>query len=127
MMYSLAADLVLVMHFLFIAFALGGAALVLRWRWLAALQIPAAAWAALIEFRGWICPLTPLEQTLRRAAGETGYEGGFIEHYLEPVIYPAGLTPEIQTFIGLIVVVLNVALYAWIVIRFVRERKRRAK
>lgn len=127
MMYSLAADLVLVMHFLFIAFALGGAALVLRWRWLAALQIPAAVWAALIEFRGWICPLTPLEQTLRRAAGETGYEGGFIEHYLEPVIYPAGLTPEIQTFIGLIVVMLNGALYAWIVIRFVRERKRRAK
>lgn len=127
MMYSLAADLVLVMHFLFIAFALGGAALVFKWRWLAALQIPAAAWAALIEFRGWICPLTPLEQTLRRAAGETGYQGGFIEHYLEPVIYPAGLTPKIQTVIGLIVVVLNVALYAWIVIRVVRERKRRAK
>jgi len=111
----LLADAVVVLHLLFIAFALAGGALVLwrpRFAWL---HLPAAAWAAYVEFSGTICPLTPLENTLRRRAGAAGYDGGFIEHYVIPVIYPAGLTPSIQVAIGALVVAVNVAFYvaAW--------------
>lgn len=113
---ALAADAVLVFHGLFIAFAVGGAALLWRWPRLAWLHVPAVAWAAGIEFSGGICPLTPLENSLRAAAGQQGYAGGFIEHYLMPLIYPAGLTRETQWLLGVGVVVLNTGLYglwAW--------------
>lgn len=117
----LLADAVVVLHLLFIAFALLGGALVLRWPCLAWLHLPAAAWAAYIEFSGTICPLTPLENALRRRAGVAGYEGGFVEHYVIPVIYPAGLTPRVQLAIGVAVVAINAAFYfaAW------RRRRRR--
>ena len=111
----LLADAVVVFHLLFIVFALAGGALVLWRRRFAWLHLPAAVWAAYIEFSGTICPLTPLENTLRRRAGGAGYEGGFVEHYVIPLIYPPGLTPTVQYAIGAIVVVVNVIFYvsAW--------------
>ncbi len=111
----LLADAVVVLHLLFIVFVLAGGALVLWRRGVAWLHLPAAVWAAYVEFSGAICPLTPLENVLRRRAGSAGYEGGFVEHYVIPVIYPPGLTPAVQYAIGAIVVAVNVAIYvlAW--------------
>lgn len=106
------ADLVVVAHGLFILFAVAGGLLVLRWPRVAWLHLPAAAWGVLIEWFGWICPLTPLENTLRQAAGQAGYSGGFVERYLLPLIYPPGLTPAVQLWLGLVVLVVNVAIYA---------------
>ena len=112
MIDRLLADAVVLLHLLFIAFALAGGALVLWRPRIAWLHLPAVAWAAYVEFTGTICPLTPLENTLRRRAGAAGYDGGFIENYVIPVIYPAGLTPSIQVAIGGLVVAVNVAFYA---------------
>jgi hypothetical protein len=120
MMYRVLADLVVGVHALFVAFVLVGGLLALRWRWVAALHLPAAVWGALIEFKGWICPLTPLEKSLRAAAGQAGYEGGFIEHYLLPVLYPAGLTRGVQLALGSAVIVVNLAVYA-VLLRRVRR------
>lgn len=107
----LLADAVVVLHLAFIAFALGGGALVL-WRPVVAwVHLPAVAWAAFVEFTGRVCPLTPLENALRRRAGAAGYTGGFVEHYLIPLIYPAGLTPTFQVAIGVLVVAINGAVY----------------
>ena len=78
---------------------------------------PAVLWGALIEFRGWICPLTPWEQRLRLAAGEAGYSGGFVEHYLLPVLYPAGLDRRAQIVLGTLVLAINVTLYGWLWLR----------
>ncbi|MDJ0848822.1 MAG: DUF2784 domain-containing protein [Myxococcota bacterium] len=105
------AELVLALHMAFILFAVGGAALAFRWPRVLWLHVPALLWAASLELAGWTCPLTPLEQSLRAAAGSAGYEGGFVEHYLLPVVYPAGLTRGIQVALGLGVLLLNVALY----------------
>jgi hypothetical protein len=110
----IAADLIVLLYLGFILFVGLGALLCLRWKWVAWLHLPAAAWGAAIEFRRGICPLTPLEQRLRLAAGEAGYSGGFIDHYLLPIIYPAGLDPAFQHVLGTLVVLLNLALYAWI-------------
>jgi len=110
--YRILADAVLVLHFAFIAFALLGGLLVVRWPRLAWVHLPAAAWAAGIAFFGGICPLTPLENRLRVAGGETGYEGGFIEHQLEALIYPDWLTREIQVALGAVVLVINLYAYA---------------
>ena len=112
MLARLAADLVVAIHFAFILFVVGGGLLVLRYPRLAWVHVPAAAWGAAIELVGGICPLTPLENALRRAAGEAGYHGGFIEHYLLPVIYPAGLTPAVGIVLGLGVLLVNGAIYA---------------
>ncbi|SOY53140.1 conserved hypothetical protein; putative membrane protein [Cupriavidus taiwanensis] len=106
------ADLVVIAHALFIVFVVAGGLLVLRWPRAAWVHLPAAVWGVLIEWAGWICPLTPLENTLRRAAGQAGYGGGFVERYLLPLIYPAGLTPAVQLWLGLAVLVVNVAVYA---------------
>ena len=115
------ADAVVVFHLLFIAFAIGGGVLALRWRWVAALHLPAAVWAVLVEVMHWACPLTPLENYFRRRGGAAGYTESFVEHYIEPIIYPAGLTPQIQIMIGLGVLVINVAVYAVIVTRWRRR------
>lgn len=123
MIYRVLADLTLVLHALFIAFVGVGAFLVLRWPRVAWAHLPCAAWGAWIEVAGWVCPLTPLENGLRRAGGGAGYEGGFIEHYLVPIIYPAGLTRGIQLGLAVAVVVLNVAVYGWVIAR----RRRRAR
>ena len=117
MAYHILADLVVGLHALFVAFVLVGGLLVLRWSWVAVLHLPAAIWGALIEFKGWICPLTPLENSLRAAAGEAGYQGGFIEHYLLPVLYPAGLTHEVQLVLGSVVIAVNLVVYGLLLAR----------
>jgi len=111
-LYRLLADLTLVIHLAFIAFVLLGALAVLRWPRLAWLHLPALAWGVVVEAAGWRCPLTPLEVWLRRAAGDSGYPGGFIEHYLLAVLYPAGLTRELQWLLVALLLALNAALYA---------------
>jgi hypothetical protein len=114
MIYGLMADVVLGTHVVFVVFVVGGGILVVRWPRAAWVHVPCALWGALVEVAGWICPLTPLEVSLRRKAGEAGYAEGFLEHYITPVLYPAGLTREVQVFLGLVVVVLNVAIYTWV-------------
>ena len=117
MILRLSADLVVLLHFAFVVFVVGGGVVVLRWpRW-AWLHLPAAIWGALIELTGRICPLTPLENRLRMAAGETGYAGGFVEHYLIPVIYPDGLTRGLQISLGIGVVAINLVFYGLLVAR----------
>lgn len=118
MLPRLGADLIVVLHTAFVAFVVGGGFLAWRWRKLVWVHVPAALWGAAIEFAGWICPLTPLENALRRQAGQTGYEGGFVEHYLIPVLYPSGLTASMRVGLGLFVVVVNAVAY-W---GFVRRR-----
>jgi hypothetical protein len=113
-MYQLLADLVLIVHLAFVAFVLCGGLLVLRWRWVAWLHLPAVAWGAIVEFTGWICPLTPLENWLRAQGGETSYRSDFIAQYLLPVLYPGDLTRDIQLLLGTGVVVLNTAIYWWL-------------
>lgn len=124
MVYRALADLVLLLHLAFVFFAVAGALLVVRWKWVAWLHVPAAVWAALIEFAGWVCPLTPLEIELRMKGGARGYSGGFIEHYLLPILYPGGLTRGVQVTLGAFVVVLNVSLYAWLLWRRSAGRRR---
>ena len=116
MPYHRLADLVVTVHVLFVVFVVLGGLLALRWPRAAWLHLPAAVWGALIEFAGWICPLTPLELWLRGLAGQAGYGGGFIEHYMLPVLYPAGLTRGVQVVLGVFVVGVNVVVY-WLVLR----------
>jgi hypothetical protein len=112
MWFRLAADLLVLAHLAFILFVcLGGLLAIRRPRW-AWLHVPAAAWGVLVEFSGWVCPLTPLEGWLRGLAGEIGYRGGFVEHYLIPLIYPPGLTASAQWALGGFVAAVNAMLYA---------------
>lgn len=105
------ADGLVLIHLVFICFVVFGGILVMRWKWVSLFHLPAVAWGALIEFQGWICPLTPLEQHFRHLAGQAGYRGGFIEHYLIPLIYPGGLTRPIQMVIGVFVIIMNMIIY----------------
>lgn len=116
-MYALLADAVVVLHVAFVAFVLLGGLLVLRWPSAIWLHVPAALWGAAIEFAGWICPLTPLEQWLRRRAGESGYAGGFVEHYVTELLYPAGLTHETQVILGGMALLVNAVVYAVVLAR----------
>ena len=111
MLYRLAADAVLAAHLAFVLFVVCGGLLVLRTPRLAWLHLPAVAWGAYVELSGSICPLTPLEVTLRRDAGEAGYGGDFIGHYLVSLIYPAGLTRELQMALGAAALLLNLIVY----------------
>lgn len=111
MLYRALADLVVFAHLAFIVFVLIGGLLALWRRWMPWIHLPAMAWGAAIEFFGWLCPLTPLENSLRQASGSAGYSGGFIERYLIPIIYPAELTREAQLLLGCGVVALNVGVY----------------
>ena len=120
MPYRLAADAVLLLHLAFIVFAVLGAALAARRRWVMAIHLPAAAWGAFVEITGRICPLTYAENYLRGKAGQAGYADSFIEHYLLAVIYPAGLTRDTQFVLAGLVVVVNVAIYAWVFYRRAR-------
>lgn len=120
MLYRVAADGVLFVHFAFVLFVVLGGLLVLRWPKLVWVHVPAALWGVLIEIGGWICPLTPLEVALRRAAGESGYAGDFIEHYVVALLYPDGLTHETQIALAGVVVAVNAAIYGAIL------RRRRA-
>ncbi len=120
MIYRALADLVLVVHLLFVLFVVLGGLLVLRWPVVAWLHIPAAVWGVLIEYTGWICPLTPLENSLRIRGGEVGYSGGFIQHYIQPLLYPAGLTRETQLVLGSVALLLNLSAYAILLTRLKR-------
>ncbi len=101
----------MLLHGAFILFVVLGGLLALRWRWVAAVHLPAALWGVLVQAAGWVCPLTPLEVELRIAAGSAGYEGGFIEHYLIPAIYPVGLTRCAQYVLASLVLAVNLAVY----------------
>jgi hypothetical protein len=112
MPYALLADVVLVLHATFILFVVLGGLLVLWRRGLAWFHVPGALWGILIEFRGWVCPLTYLENDLRAAAGASGYPGGYIDHYLMPLVYPPGLTFDTQVLLGLAALLINAIIYA---------------
>lgn len=120
--YRLLADLVVLFHLLFILYGLFGGLLGLWRKWVILLHLPAAVWIGLIEFTGWICPLTPLENQLRIAGGAVGYRGGFIDHYLIPIVYPSGLTPQMQTILGIIAVGVNIGVYALVVSRWRKQK-----
>jgi nitrate reductase gamma subunit len=117
LIYRALADLVLVVHLTFVLFVVLGGLLVLRWPWVAFLHIPTAIWGVLIEYSGWICPLTPLENSFRARGGEAGYSGGFIQHYIQPLLYPAGLTRGTQIVLGSLALILNLAAYGILVSR----------
>ena len=121
------ADFVVVLHFLFVLFVVLGGLLVLRWPRVAWLHLPAAIWGAAIELAGGICPLTPLENSLRRQAGGTGYSGGFIEHYILPILYPSALTRDIQLILGLLVLAVNLGIYGYVAHRVIPSRARNLK
>lgn len=117
MPFSLLADLVVVIHFLFILFVIFGGLLVLHKRSWACLHIPVAVWGAIVEFTGWICPLTPLENWLRLQGGGPAYTSDFIDRYVVSLIYPSSLTRSQQLFLGLGVIMINGAIYGWIMWR----------
>lgn len=112
MLYRLLADAVVLGHLAFVAFVVAGGLLCFRWPRARFLHLPAAAWGLVIEWTGGMCPLTPLENHLRRLGGEAGYGGGFVEHYLLPVLYPAALTRSTQLVLGAAVLVVNAVVYA---------------
>ncbi len=112
MMYAVFADLVVCLHALFVLFVVFGGLAVLRWRRLAWFHLPAAIWGVAIELGGWICPLTYLENYFRRMGGESGYGGTFIWHYLEPLLYPLGLTWQSQLAMGATAFLVNLIIYA---------------
>ena len=124
MIYRIAAESVLFLHFSFIVFVVLGALAVARWHWLALLHVPAVAWSFFVETTARICPLTYAENHLRRQAGQSGYPDGFLEHWLLPIIYPAGLTRDFIYVLAAAVVVINVAMYGWL---FLRRRSRRSR
>ena len=121
MVYNLLADLVVLVHFLFVLFSLLGALLVIRWRKIMWLHLPAALWAAGVEFSGKICPLTPLENGLRLKGGGAGYAGDFIGQYLLWLVYPSGLTRRVQIILGAIVVAVNIGIYGYVI--FLRKSR----
>ena len=116
-MSGILAELLVLIHFGFILFVVLGGLLLLRWPWVAWIHLPAAAWGAYVEFAGKICPLTPLEQHLRQQAADSTYSGGFIEHYIAPIVYPQGLTREIGILLGVGVIVVNLVVYAAVIFR----------
>jgi hypothetical protein len=125
MLYGLMADLVLVAHLAFVVFVGLGGLLVWRWRRLAWVHVPVALWGATIAAVGFTCPLTPIENRLQRLGGRAGYQGGFIEHYVTALVYPAGLTREAQIVLGAAVLALNLAIY-WRVLAISRRERGRA-
>lgn len=123
MLYRLLADLVVVLHCAFVAFVVFGGLCALRWPRAAWIHLPVVAWGAGIEIVGGICPLTPLENRLRQLGGEAGYAGGFVEHYLLPVLYPAALTRNVQYLLAALVLGLNALIYGWVLWRWRRGRR----
>jgi hypothetical protein len=113
----LLADAMVVVHLAFIAFVVAGGLAVLRWPRLAWAHLPSVAWAIYAEATATVCPLTPIENDWRRQAGDSGYPGGFVEHYLVPIVYPAGLTPRGQLALAVAVAAINLAVYAAILFR----------
>ena len=122
MPYRILADLVVVMHLAFVLFAVLGGFLLLKWKRCAWIHVPTVLWAALIEFAGWVCPLTPLENWLRERGGAIAYRSGFVEHYILPLLYPAVLTRRLQIILGLLVLILNLAIYGWVLLRIAKVK-----
>ena len=122
MFSRLAADLILALHLGFILFVIFGGLLLLRYPRVMYLHVPAAVWGAFVEISGRICPLTTWENNLRRSAGESGYAESFIEHYLVPIIYPAGLTRGVQLAIAGVVILTNIVIYGWLLYRWKKSR-----
>jgi len=121
MLYRLLADAILLFHLLFILFALFGGLFILWRKWIVFVHLPTAAWATLVGFTGWICPLTPLEKSFREVAGDLGYSGGFIEHYIIPIIYPAALGMDMHMVLGYIALAINLVIYALVIYRYRRR------
>lgn len=114
MIYRFLADVLVVVHLAFVIFAVFGGVFCFRWRKAAWVHIPAVLWAAVIEFTGWICPLTPLEVSLRIQGGTSGYSESFVEHYIVPVLYPPGLTFGIQIALGIAILLFNLSVYSFV-------------
>ena len=125
MFYNFLADLVVVLHSFFVLFVLLGGFLVLWKPSVAWYHLPAVFWAAWLEFSGWICPLTPLENLLRQKGGVAGYNVGFVEHYIVPILYPTSLTRQMQFTLGMIVICLNIGVYfiVWMRMRKLRRNQ----
>ena len=123
MIAKFTADLLVIFHLLFILFVVFGGLLVVKWQQTALLHLPCVLWGALVEFSGWICPLTPLENHFRAAAGAGGYSGGFIDHYIMPLIYPPGLDRNLQIVLGIIVLIINLTAYTLILLRRSKQRR----
>jgi uncharacterized membrane protein YhhN len=120
MIFRILADAVLVFHLAFVVFVVVGGFLLRWWPKLVWLHVPVAIWGVLIEFAGWICPLTPLENSLRHRGGQAGYEGGFIDNYIMPALYPIGLTRNVQYVLGFFALMINVVAYTL----YFRRRRR---
>jgi|SRR5689334_9473671 len=114
MRYLLLADAIMLVHFLFVLFVIFGALLILRWPWIVWVHAPALTWGAIVEIRGMVCPLTPLESRLRLLGGEPGYVQDFLAQWLLTVLYPEYLTRGVQIAMGGLLLVLNLVLYFWI-------------
>lgn len=123
MLFLWLSDLTVLIHFGFVIFVVLGGLLLFRWRWVVFLHLPAIIWGALVEFTHWICPLTYLENWLRKQAGIAAYRGDFVTHYLLPILYPANLTAHIQIFLGAFVIVINLFIYAALLWRAYKLRR----
>jgi len=124
MEYRFAADLTLALHFIFIVFVLFGGLLCLhrkRWIWL---HLPSMLWGVWVEWSGWICPLTPLENHFRQRASGQGYRGGFVEHYLIPLIYPEQLTVSLQWLLGSLILAVNIVIYCFVLQRAKKQQEK---
>lgn len=122
MLSRVLADTVLFFHFIFVVFAIFGGLLVLYKRWVVWLHIPVVLWSSVVNLAGWICPLTPLENVYRFAAGQAGYEGSFIEHYIGSLVYPGGMTREFELIAGVSILVWNGLVYGFLTYRKLRRR-----
>lgn len=123
MLALIAADTVLLLHLTFIAFALFGSLLAFRWHWILYIQLPAAVWGIFVELTGRLCPLTYLENHFRARAGQDGYSESFVEHYLLPIIYPSGLTRDIQFVLAAVVLAVNAVIYGILVWQHFRQTR----
>lgn len=122
MLSRVLADMVLFFHFVFVVFAIFGGLIVLYKRWVVWLHIPVVLWSSVVNLVSWTCPLTPLENLFRSAAGQAGYEGGFIVHYLEPLVYPSGMPRKFELIAGVSILVWNGLVYGFLTYRKLRLR-----
>lgn len=124
MIFKVIADLLVVVHFTFIVFVALGGLLVLRWRKITILHLPCVLWGVLVAFKGWICPLTSLENHFLKLAGDAGYSGGFISHYMMPLVYPEGLTRGMQISLGVGVLTVNFCVYLLVLVSRTNRKKK---
>lgn len=125
MWYRFLADALVLMHIGFILFAVLGGLLVLRWRFFVFLHLPASVWAVFVQVSRNYCPLTSWENQFRLLGGQAGYANSFVDHYLLPVLYPPALTRELEIFLGIVVLVINLGIYAWVLHRMRRDKEAR--